>query len=445
MNAQVKDCGGQSGPPHGILQLEMVVNTTDKELLTNLKFCKSLGLPSLPLMEANKKTLAIVGSGPSLRDTWGLIPRDAEIMALNGAYKFLRTKGIIPTYFAMLDSRQVNVNFLQDLHPNSTYLLASQSHPDVFMRLKGRVVGVFHLSTPTTRRIFTDEDLYVGGGGTIGLTALGLAMAMGYRNVILYGYDSSFSGEERHVLHQPQNDSQSTLDVWVKDRKYTTSHAMAAQTMDFFPFWSAIKKECPEFEVHLIGNGLFYDYVVTNNGPMTREKELAKYAEAYLQPDYGMTKERYDGIVRLVSEVSGESYLDVSTGRGETLDIARKHGFGVVSGTETVDALLNEHVGFGVLPNLSIPDKAYDVVSLFEVIEHLVPDDVEASLYELTRIARRHIFISASVSECWLGGVNLHPSARPLDQWQELFTKVWGNKVRRMHNLGGSPSWRVDL
>lgn len=445
MNAQIKEGGGQFGPPQGILQLEMVVNATDKELLGNLKFCKSLGLPSVPLMEANKKTLAIVGSGPSLRDTWGFIPPDAEIMALNGAYKFLRSKGIVPTYFATLDSRQVNTNFLQDLHLDTTYLLASQCHPDMFLRLKGKVVGVFHLGTPTTKRIFSDEDLYLGGGGTIGLTSLGLAMAMGYRSVILYGFDSSFNDEVRHVVHQPQNDNQSIIDVWVQDRKYMTSHAMAAQTMDFFPFWAAIKRECPEFEIQLVGSGLFYDYIVTNNHPTSRERELGKYAEAYKQPDYGMTKERYDGIVRLISDIQGVSYLDVSTGRGETLEIARRHGFTVVSGTETVDALLNEHVEYGILPNLPVPDKSYDVVSLFEVIEHLVPADVEPTLLELTRIAKKHILISAAVAECWLGGVNLHPSARPLEQWQELFTKVWGSKVRRMHNLGGSPSWRVDL
>jgi hypothetical protein len=137
--------------------------------------------------------------------------------------------------------------------------------------------------------------------------------------------------------------------------------------------------------------------------------------------------------------------LDVSTGRGETLEIARRCGFTVVSGTETVDALLNEHVSFGVLPDLSIPGKSYDVVSLFEVIEHLVPEDVEPALHELTRIAKKYVLISASVSECWIGGVNLHPSARPMEGWEALFSKVWGRKVRRVGNLGQSPVWRVDL
>lgn len=440
-----QECGGQSGPPLGLLQLELTVNATDSQLIRNLEYCKSLDIPEIQLMMPNKKTLAIVGSGPSLKETWKLIPPDAEIMALNGAYKFLRKQGLVPAYFAMLDARNVNTNFLEDLHQDTTYLIASQCQQAIFDTLSPFMVGMFHLGTPTTKKIFPNAECYVGGGGTIGLTAISLAVALGYRSVILYGLDSSFEGEQRHVQFQPQNANQPTIEVWVEDRKYVTTHAMAAQAQDFFPFWEAVQKEFPGFQLQVIGKGLFYDFVCTNNNPSTRERELSKYADAYKQPDYGMSKERYDGILRIVSDIKGVSYLDVSTGRGETLEIARKCGFNIVSGTETVDALLNEHVRFGILPALPIPDKYFDVVSLFEVIEHLVPGDIGPSLQELTRIAKKHILISAAVAQHWIGGVNLHPSARPVEQWDELFHQVWGDKVYRVGNLGSSPVWRVDL
>jgi hypothetical protein len=431
----------------GALQLEMRVNVTDRHLLTNLNYCKELNLPKLRFAEANDRTLAIIGSGPSLEQTYQHIPPNCDIMALNGAYKFLRSKHFIPRYFAMLDARPVNVNFLDDLQEDTTYLLASQCAPECFDRLVGHHRGIFHLSTPTTKQVFPDEELYIGGGGTIGLTAIGIATALGYRHVILYGFDSSYAGERRHVEYQAQNDKENSLEVWVDDRKYVTSHAMAAQVMDFFPYHDILQKTFPGYVVDLVGNGLFYDFVVTNNNPSTRERELSKYAEAYQMEDYGMTEERKDGIEDLISELPPGlvSYLDVSTGRGETLDLADKYGFACIRGTETVDALLNSRTEYAILPHLPFQDKCFDVVSLFEVIEHLVAEDVVPALVELTRVARKHILISAAVQQCWIGGVNLHPSSRPVEQWEELFRSIWGNHVRRMGNLGGSPVWRVDL
>lgn len=449
MNALAHDVATATSPPLGFLQLEMTTNTTDKQLLSNLKATKERGLPELELADAHDRVLAIVGSGPSLRETYALIPPDCDVMALNGAYRFLCEKGRIPTHFAMLDARAVNTNFLENPKGETTFYLASQCHPDAFDALGEcqdyDLVKVFHLGTPTTRQVFPDSDIYLGGCGTIGLTAIGLALALGYRTVILYGFDSSFSGDAAHCAPQAQNANQNTLEVWVQDRKYITTHAMAAQAMDFFPYYKELLRICPEFVIQLVGSGLFYDFIRTNNNAPSRERELSKYAEAYMHDDYGMTQERRDGLDKLIADLKGESYLDVSTGRGETLELARKHGFKHVRGTETVPALCNEYVTRAVLPQIPYADKQFDCVSLIEVIEHLLPDDIEPALNELTRLARKHILISAAVRDCWIGGVNLHPSAKPLETWDEQFHKVWGDKVYRVGNLGGSPAWRVDL
>jgi hypothetical protein len=221
---------------------------------------------------------------------------------------------------------------------------------------------------------------------------------------------------------------------------------MAAQTMDFFPYYKAIKEVAPEFEINFIGRGLFYDFILTNNHSTTRERELSKYSLAYQEEDYGMTQERKDGLDRLIENLPVRgSYLDVSTGRGETLELAEKHGFSQVQGTETVEALCNSRVVRAVLPNIPFRDKSFQVVSLIEVIEHLIPEDLESSLKELERLASNHILISASVYDCYVGGVNLHPSARPVEDWEALFTRLWGSRVYRVGNLGSSPVWRVDL
>lgn len=439
--------GAETPPVLGILNLEMSVNCSDGELLSNLEASRKRNLPKLRLdAMVRERPLVICGSGPSLAWNFKKIPENADVMALNGAYKFLRAAGVKPNYFAMLDARPANTNFLEGVEgDDALFLFASQVHPDVFEKARGLRAGVFHLASATTQKVFPDEELYVGGGGTIGLTALGIALALGYRHVILMGYDSSFVGPHRHVQFQSQNQVEEEFSVWVKDRQYRTTKAMAAQAMDFFPFYAAIQKTCPEFVIEVAGSGLFYDFIVTNNNPSTRERELAKYHDAYKEDSYGMSKGRYGALNELLGQVSGESYLDVSTGRGEALHLAREHGFQLVRGTETVEQLLGPDVTFAILPNLPMDSGSYDVVSLIEVIEHLVPEDVVPTLYELTRVAKKTVLISAATQAHWMGGVNLHPSARPAEEWDKLFHEVWGDKVQRAGSLGFSPVWRVDL
>lgn len=445
-------------PTLGILNLEMLPNVSDTELLANLRAWKELKPATLRQSPAHNGVLAIVGSGPSLKRTAPGIPLDCDVMALNGAYKYLVDNGRVPTYFAMLDARACNANFLERPHPDtSAFFLASQTDPLASLYVSWGKKFVFHLGTPTTQKVFPDAEFYLGGGGTIGLTALGLAYCLGYRTVILYGMDSSFEGDARHVLHQPQNDNMAAIDVWVKDRKYTTTHAMAAQVADFFAFRDALLKIAPEFQIHIIGDGLFYDFVTTNNNPTTRDRELAKYVEAYRHEDYGMSEGRKAALRGIVGMLTAEvlperptkrrnnSWLDVSTGRGELLDLAASTGFTYVRGTETVAELCIDGVVPAILPTLPFGEKAFDVVSLIEVIEHLLPDDVLPSLHELTRVAKNHILISAAVTPHWYGGVNLHPSARPEAEWYELFRSVWGDKITKVQNLGQSPCWLVTL
>lgn len=456
LRAQLKDPTMSELPTLGILNLEMLPNVSDTELLANLNAWKELKPVALRLSPAHKRVLAIAGSGPSLKRTAPGIPPDCDVMALNGAYKYLVDRGRVPTYFAMLDARACNANFLERPHNDTgAFLVASQTDPSVVRHVPPQKQFVFHLGTPTTRKVFPDAEFYLGGGGTIGLTAFGLAYCLGYRTVIGYGLDSSFEGDARHVQHQPQNANMAAIDVWVNDRKYTTTHAMASQVADFFAFRDALLKIAPEFQIHIIGDGLFYDFVTTNNNPTTRDRELAKYVEAYKHEEYGMSEGRKTALRGIVESIkpapigpagiTGASFLDVSTGRGELMQIAREAGFDLVRGTETVSELLSSEIVSAVLPTIPYGDKTFDVVSLIEVIEHLLPEDVTPSLYELTRVAKRHILISAAVTPHWYGGVNLHPSARPEAEWYELFRSVWGDKVTKVQNLGQSPCWLVTL
>lgn len=439
-----------------ILKVEITCNTSDKQLIENLRSCAGRSLPLVGLTTVpNERLLLICGSGPSLLTYYDQVSQlwpDHDVMALNGAYRALQKKGVIPKYYAQLDARPVNVNFVEHPDENTTFLLASQCAPEMFDALLGCDVLVFHLNTPTTRQVFKGADIYFGGGSTIGTTAIGVAAALGYRSIGILGFDSSYANGRSHVISQPQNANDKTLPVWVEDREYLSSPALIKQVEEFRPWIRGLEAVFPDIDVRLFGEGLLYDYIAHGQRKeATRESEAAKYVEMYKDPSYAMPIHRAEGIHAILSERPRGSLLDVGTGRGETLDIAKMLDYTAI-GTETVDYLLEARtdVVHGLLPRLDFPDKSFSTVTCFEVVEHLLPTDVVPALRELARLARDRVIISAATCNDIRGGVELHPSYRSEYEWMETFKQAWGVEadVTLIGNLsinGVSPVYEYRL
>ncbi len=436
-----------------ILKVETTCNTSDRVLVQNLEATKARGTIPVPFSTENLPPLFICGSGPSLLRylpaALAMYP-DAHIMAMNGAYKALLGEGIAANYFIQLDAKVENVNFVEKIDKKTVFILASQCDPSMFGVLNDAVVQTFHLNTPTTRRVFPNERIYFGGGTTVGSTAMGVGAWMGYRHLCLLGYDSSYDGERSHIIPQPQNANQATLDVWVEDRRYITTANMAKQVEDFRPWCAALEKVFKGIDIRLFGDGLLYDYIQTGQrNEATRESEAAKYEEMYKDPTYRMPEHRAAAIRKILEDRPRGSLLDVGTGRGETLSLALALGY-AVHGTETVDDLCNENTTKALLPNLPFKDKSYDTVTNFEVIEHLLPSDVVPALRELERLARDRVIISAATRSDVRGGVELHPSYRSEEEWMGTFKAAWGVEadVKLIGNLsscGLSPVYEYRL
>ena len=437
-------------------QFMIKTNVPDGEILSNLRASKERRLPYVDLCPKRDRPLAIVGSGPSLLKRIKFLRAfPGDIMALNGAYNVLRIHGITPKYAVCLDARPENINFFDYASTETYHLLASQCHPALYDDLAKRElkVATFHMDGHASQSVFAPGEVTVMGGmHTVGLTALILATTLGYRNLTLYGYDSSYTDGHSHARDQSQNAGQTTTEVEFKGKWYTTTPAMASQCEHFFELKKAIFHNYPDAEIFLNGEGLFYDFVLGNNKESTPESELAKYHSLYDHDSYGMTQARHEAIKAVLPKPENWghlSLLDVGTGRGETMEIADFMGYVPVWGTETVDALLNGRVLRAVLPKLPFPDKSIDVVTCFEVLEHIHPNDVANSLKELARVARKHIVVSVCTVPDIRGGVNLHPSAMPARQWE---TAIRAQIDGTLHHVGEasihpgvSPLYRVDL
>jgi SAM-dependent methyltransferase len=177
--------------------------------------------------------------------------------------------------------------------------------------------------------------------------------------------------------------------------------------------------------------------------------EIKKYASAYRHPHYRMSDPRRHACVQTLAEVPWrESYLDVACGRGEMLAAARECGFARVQGTEVVPALLGGDVVAAFAWALPFSDQTFDVVSMFDVIEHLLPGDDARACAELARVARRTILLTANNLSSRDGEVELHINRRPYDEWDELF-RLWFPTCRvtwlRHRRAKLSEMWRIDL
>ena len=173
-----------------------------------------------------------------------------------------------------------------------------------------------------------------------------------------------------------------------------------------------------------------------------RQSEIAQYCREYESPGYRMGEQRRADVERLLRTVRVGTLLDIGTGRGETLEIATRLGFLLPRGTEVVPDLLDERVVYAEAHALPHDSASFDVVTCFDVLEHLLSVDLIDAVSEMSRVAKHHIIVSASeVPSVW-NGRELHISRRPADEWEYLFREAApGWEFIRMGEAGGSPAW----
>lgn len=183
---------------------------------------------------------------------------------------------------------------------------------------------------------------------------------------------------------------------------------------------------------------------------MDRRAEHVKYHRAYaLSAKYKMKRERMaDAVNDLAALPCRGSLLDVACGRGEMMAEAERLGFKPVRGTEIVPELIGPGVVYGEAHSLPFVSDCFDVVTMFDTIEHLVPGDDEAACRQLARVARKHILLTANNKRSRnKAGDELHINRRPYAEWDALFREWFPGRVTwikgERHYI--SEAWRVDL
>lgn len=239
----------------GMVELKVVANTQDEKVGKNIRHACTLSYPWLPMKSAHSGRAVICAGGPSLKASFQSIKaHKAPVFALNGVARLLCENGIRPMHHVIMDARPGNVSFVGDFAPHC--LVASQCDPVIFEALAGKRVTIFHMHTTGILENLPQNDKpvnLIASGTTVGLAAIAIAYTLGFRDIHLYGYDSSFE-DAHHAYSQPENDADAVVEAVAGDRRFKTTPWMVKQVEEFQRIAVELAEAGCTIEVH--GDGL---------------------------------------------------------------------------------------------------------------------------------------------------------------------------------------------
>jgi uncharacterized Rossmann fold enzyme len=237
-------------------------------LMDHWRLACKLDLPWVSFAgKPRKEQLCIVGGGPSLKDTLDGIrfrkSQGGKIWCLNNSWRVLHKAGIKFDAIVMMDARPENVAFLEGA-PDCQFYIAAICHPSVFEALKGKNVTLWHPhqgneGEQACMEAERKEGVLLPGGGTVGLRAMFLAHALGFRKLHLYGMDSSYRDNDHHAYEQALNDGETVKEMKMEqsDRIYRCSVWMMRQADEFRWHWTRLVAAGCTVTAH--GDGLLPD------------------------------------------------------------------------------------------------------------------------------------------------------------------------------------------
>ncbi len=407
----------------------VLCNTSDEDLARNIKLNSARDLPWLQAAEEHDGVAVIVGGGPSAADCLDRIDylqgAGATVFALNAASDWLRGHGIETDYQFIADAKDETATLVD---PDAkAHLFASQ----VSVRTMDAASNptVWHLAIDDVESYFPSDRVTRGGyvllgGGHTGNAAMCAAYAMGFREIHVFGYDSSHRDGQSHAYRQAMNDFIPTVDVEWAGRTFTASVAMKAQAEQFQTTAKALQASGCALSVY--GDGLLPHMWRAKPENLTeRDKyRLMWQFDSYRECSPGeMTVEAFlesvkpDGLV-----------IDFGCGTGRASVELAKRGHEVLL-IDFADNCRDDEA-------LPLPFLEWDLTQPMnvrapygfcsDVMEHIPPEDVNAVLANIMQAAERVFFrIDTDDDQCGvLIGHKLHMSVFPHEEWRRRLEAV---------------------
>lgn len=217
----------------------------------------------LGVVDAHDTVLSLACYGPSLEYTaWEM---EGDVMSVSGAHDFLLANGYVPKFHADCDPREHKARFVANPDTRIQYLMASQSPQSAVRGIveAGADIKLWHLDEGAEIRDFLhgldESGAYVGGGGSIGHRALGVAYCLGYRNFHIFGMDCSFTDKTHAGEHFGR--APSRLNVRCGERTFSTSLVLVEYARQFIQCVNA----WGDCTFHIHGDGLLQAMITEGN------------------------------------------------------------------------------------------------------------------------------------------------------------------------------------
>ncbi|EBF5777094.1 motility associated factor glycosyltransferase family protein [Campylobacter coli] len=142
----------------------------------------------------------VVSAGPSLAKQLPLLKAyqdKAVIFCADGALSILEKEGIIPDYVTNLDCRDLAVKFFQNKEnlKQSIIALECATHPNVVHSLKAENCMIVLRNKALYQRFNFNDFGYIDTGTHVSHFSYTLALALGFKNIIMIGQDLAFDEE----------------------------------------------------------------------------------------------------------------------------------------------------------------------------------------------------------------------------------------------------------
>ncbi|EOY2889653.1 6-hydroxymethylpterin diphosphokinase MptE-like protein [Campylobacter jejuni] len=177
-------------------------------LLTHGQFLQNIPsmLESIPfqriLSERKNKfeNAIVVSAGPSLAKQLPLLKAyqdKAVIFCADGALSMLEKEGIVPDYVTNLDFTDLAMKFFQNKEnlKQSIIALECATHPNVVRSLKAENCMIVLRNKALYQRFNLNDFGYIDTGTHVSHFSYTLALALGFKNIIMIGQDLAFDEE----------------------------------------------------------------------------------------------------------------------------------------------------------------------------------------------------------------------------------------------------------
>lgn len=383
--------------------------------------CKKITGRVEPRPSPESPRIAIVGYGPSLRDTWPHLRDFPIIMSCSGATKFLIERGIVPTWHVCVDPLpNCQEKLIGTPHPDVEYLVSSTCRPQLLDFLTGFNVKLWHVYDPEkdTVPVLPIGEWSFRGGCNVGLRAMAIAAFWDYTDQHIFGIDGSEGATGKHAdAHPGQAKGYSITEYNGVEYRTTPGFLEAARQT-----WHELD-QMPSVTATFYGEGLVQamakDY--KRKDPKHGVYAVAEQKQVLISEEYrAMNVALHES--NIAYGVGGFRYADIVKSNAAKLNTTSILDYGCGKG------LLAKALPFPIweydpaIPGKDAQPRPADLVVCTDVLEHVEPDKILYVLDDIrrcTKIAAFLVIHTGDSHKTLPDGRNSHILKRSFEWWLE--------------------------